>query len=252
MDQAFYQAQKIAPTLEQNVTLSHLFHLTPTWYGITSVPMQVTKNAPSFQLGIPPYQWKLEMFTWFNFLLAVTQSAITHLAAGPGIVRPDFDQLAEPLSLPSICHGQRMGAPDGYSNINVLGFIIVVVLSAAVIITNLTLVPVLTFLHRYDVRLFPFIGLWIQDGMLQVQRKAYEGINYTGWSSKSSDVPTMESNALLLALSAEAEHRDLRDRSAELQNAHQTQNNPETINLSEVRSSPFAAPSATSAAEQSN
>lgn len=165
--------------------------------------MQVTKNAASFQLGVPPYQWRIEMFAWMNYLLAITQSSITHLAAGPGIVGAGFDQLAEPLDSPSHCHNQRMRAPDGYSNINVLGLTLMITLSAAVIITNSTLIPMLKCLRRHNPGWFPRIQLWREDGMLQVLRRAYEGIGYTDWSESStnSDVPIMHSNRLIPALS---------------------------------------------------
>lgn len=202
INQAYHLAHQLAPTPLQNTTLRHFALQTPTWYKITTTPMQVTKNSASFQLGVPHYQWKLEMFAWLNYLLAISQSSITHLAAGPGIVRSDFDALlpAKPLEEADLCHSQRMGAPDGYSNINFVGFILVIGVSTVVMVANLTLVPVLKYLHRLNPRYFPRVKFWVEDGMLQVQRKAYEAVGYSDWSGTGSSVPVMSESCNIPAL----------------------------------------------------
>ena len=141
------------------------------------------------------------MFAWMNFLLAITQSTITHLAAGPEIVGGDFGHLSEPLDPPSLCHSQRMGAPDGYSNISVLGSAVIITLSTIFIVANLTLVPVLKILHRRNPRRFPLVGLWTADGMLQVLQKAYERVGVTNWSAKDTDVPIIDGNPPIPAFS---------------------------------------------------
>src|ERR1700760_1523642 len=145
---AYVQARKIAPTSQQNATLHYIFFQTPNFYEAPRAPMLVTRNAISFQLGIPSNQWEAEVQAWLRFLLAVTQTTITHIAAGPGIVRSDFDQLAEPLEWSGLCSRQRMGAPNGYSNINVLALALVVALSGVIILINITLVPTWKYLHR--------------------------------------------------------------------------------------------------------
>lgn len=186
---AYSLAQDIAPTSQQKAILHHLFLQTPTFYGATRAPMLVTRNADSFQLGIPSNHWEAEVKAWFQFLLAVTQTTIPYLAAGPGIVRSDFDQLVEPLAWPGLCHSQRMGAPDGYSNINLFGLVVVVALSGIIILTNLSLVPTLKYLHRRGLLSSLRMQSWIQESLLQVQRKAYEGAGYSEWLFLDADVP---------------------------------------------------------------
>lgn len=93
-----------------------------------------------------------------------------------------------------------MGAPDGFSNINVLGLALVLSLCNAIIVTNLTLLPVLKCFRWYDRRRFPLVRLWVEDGILQVLRKAYEGVGVKGWDAMESDVPMIESNPPILAL----------------------------------------------------
>lgn len=177
---AYVQARKIAPTSQQNATLRFLFFQTPNFYEAARAPMLVSRNPASFQLGIPPNQWEAEVQAWMRFLVAVTQTTITHLAAGPGIVRPDFDELAEELlAWPGICSRQRMGAPDGYSNINVFALAVVVALSGIIILANLSVVPTLRYLHlRHG--LFPqLMTSWKEQSILYVQRRADEGAGYS-------------------------------------------------------------------------
>lgn len=94
-----------------------------------------------------------------------------------------------------------MGAPDGYSNINILGLALIITLSTAVIATNLALLPMLKCLHRHNDQNSPHIKSWTKDGILQVLRKAYEGSGVSGWSSTHSDVPIMHNNPLIPTLS---------------------------------------------------
>jgi hypothetical protein len=183
------QAQKIAPTSQQRAILHYLFILTPTVYGVTRAPMLVSRNANSFQLGIPSDQWEAEVKAWMNFLLVVTQTTITHIAAGPGIVRSDFDELVEPVEWPDLCSSQRMGAPDGYSNINIFGLVLVVLLSGIIILTNLILVPILKYRYRRNPQFSWRMTSWVQEGLLQVQRKAYEAAGFSDWSNLEASVP---------------------------------------------------------------
>ena len=97
-----------------------------------------------------------------------------------------------------------MGAPDGYSNINFLGVILVIGISTVVMAANLTLVPVLKYVNRLNPRYFPRVKFWMEDGMLQVQRKAYEAVGCNDWSGTGSGVPVLRENANIYALSGGA------------------------------------------------
>ncbi|KAK4206346.1 hypothetical protein QBC37DRAFT_459763 [Rhypophila decipiens] len=192
LDQAYDQALQYSQgpdsvvSAEQKATLHNLFMLTPSWYWLTRTPMQVTKSSTSFQLGVPDNQWQVEMYAWMDYLLSISQSSITHLAAGPGILEAKFDELLANVTSQEdkiLCHSQKMGAPDGYSNINFLGFIIVVAASAIIMLLNMSLVPLLKYAHQVSRgRLFPRVKLWAEDGMLQAHRKAYEGMGYDNWT----------------------------------------------------------------------
>ena len=197
---AYAQARKIAPTSQQNATLRYLFFQTPNFYEAPRAPMLATRNAVSFQLGIPSNQWEVEVEAWVKFLVAVTQTTITHIAAGPGIVRPEFDQLVEPLDWLDLCNRQRMGAPAGYSNINVFALALVVALSGIIILIDLSLVPTLSYLHR-RYRLFQQVMVsWNQESILQVQRKAYEAAGYSKWLDRDAAVPRTHKDTMIPGL----------------------------------------------------
>jgi hypothetical protein len=200
---AYVQARKIAPTSQQNATLRYLFFQTPSFYEAPRAPTSATRNAVSFQLGIPANQWEAEVQSWVKFLVAVTQTTITHIAAGPGIVRSDFDQLAELLDWPGLCSRQRMGAPEGYSNISVFTFALVVALSGIIILTNLSLVPTLRYLHRRHGLFQQVMVSWTQESILQVQRKAYESAGSSTWLDRDAIVPKTNDNMPIPRLGTE-------------------------------------------------
>lgn len=59
-----------------------------------------------------------------------------------------------------------------------------------IILVNIIVTPILKFLcHRYPGK-FPQMETWIQEGLLQIQRKAYEGQNQGRWQNRQEDVPT--------------------------------------------------------------
>jgi hypothetical protein len=215
---AYLEARQMAPTLQQNATVHYLFFQTPNFYAAPRAPMVATRNAISFQLGIPSNQWEIEVQAWMQFLLATTQTTITHIAAGPGIARSDFDVLAGPLEWPGLCGSQRMGAPNGYSNISVLGLALVVAVSGVIILANLTLIQTLKHSRLRNHPSLQVMDSWTRIGILQVQRKAYEGIGFTNWTKLNSSVPITMDNRPLPPLDAEtsiaqadgtvARHRD--------------------------------------------
>jgi len=187
---AYVEARKLAPTSQQNATLRYLFFQTPSFYEAPRAPMLLTRNAVSFQLGVPANQWEKEVQAWVKFLVAVTQTTISHIAAGPGIVRPDFDQLMpELLDWAGLCRRQRMGAPEGYSNINVFALALVVALSGTIILINMSLVPTLSYLYRRYGLFQQVMVSWTQEDILQVQQKAYEGAGYTEWLRQDTAIP---------------------------------------------------------------
>jgi hypothetical protein len=62
------------------------------------------------------------------------------------------------------------------SNINVFGLVFVLTLSLLALIVDITLLKFLIYLARFRRQLGPRVERWIQDGVWQLQRRAYEGV----------------------------------------------------------------------------
>lgn len=78
------------------------------------------------------------------------------------------------------------------SNINVFGLAFVVAFSTLVAIVDITLLKFLVYLTRFRRALGPRIARWTQDGVWQLQRRAYEGEGHRNWTDLESEIPLME------------------------------------------------------------
>ena len=74
-------------------------------------------------------------------------------------------------------------------NINVFGLVFVVTLSSVIVLIDITMLKFLIFLSKFRRALAPRIDRWIQDGALQLQRRAYESQGQGVWTNLSKDVP---------------------------------------------------------------
>ena len=58
-------------------------------------------------------------------------------------------------------------------------------------IIDITLLKFLVYLSRFRRQLGPRIERWIQDGVWQLQRRAYEGEGQRDWTDLESEIPLM-------------------------------------------------------------
>ena len=82
-------------------------------------------------------------------------------------------------------------------NINVFGLSFIVAFSCLVAILDWTILKFLIFLSRFRRALAPRIDRWIQDGVWQLQRRAYEGEGYRQWTNLEADVPLTQAGQTL-------------------------------------------------------
>lgn len=75
------------------------------------------------------------------------------------------------------------------SNINVFGLIFIIAVSCLAAIVDITLLKFLIYVSRFRKALAPRIERWIQDGILQLQRRAYEARGASTWTYLEKDVP---------------------------------------------------------------
>jgi hypothetical protein len=81
-------------------------------------------------------------------------------------------------------------------NINVFGLSFIVAFSALVAILDIFILKFMIYLSRFRAALSPRIDRWIQDGIWQLQRRAYEGEGYRCWTDLEADVPLTTENQL--------------------------------------------------------
>ena len=86
-----------------------------------------------------------------------------------------------------------------YRNINVFALSFIIAVFCVFAILDLVLLKFLIFLQRFRRALAPRIDQWIQDGIFQIQRKAYEAYSHATWDGKrlEKDIPaTIGADAL--------------------------------------------------------
>jgi hypothetical protein len=88
-------------------------------------------------------------------------------------------------------------------NISVLGLAIVVAFAVLFTLADLVVLKFLIFLQRPRDVLAPKIDRWIQDGVFQLQRRAYEASGEGVWVRQDKEVPATVNDQLLRELSAE-------------------------------------------------
>lgn len=76
------------------------------------------------------------------------------------------------------------------SNINVLGLVLILALSCFFITADLLVLRSLLYIPRLRRHLAPRIDRWIQDGVLQLQRRAYEAQGVGTWKDIEMPIPT--------------------------------------------------------------
>lgn len=74
-------------------------------------------------------------------------------------------------------------------NINVFGLSFIIAVSLFFAILDITILRIMIYLTRFRRALGPRVGRWIQDGVWQLQRRAYEGEGYRGWTDLEADIP---------------------------------------------------------------
>jgi hypothetical protein len=96
-------------------------------------------------------------------------------------------------------YNQYQGRPANQTqrNINVFGMSFIIATALFFFIIDMVLLKFLIYLSTFRKVLSPRIESWIQDGVLQLQRRAYEAHNQGTWSALDKEVPLTEANELL-------------------------------------------------------
>jgi hypothetical protein len=64
-------------------------------------------------------------------------------------------------------------------------------------IVDITLLKFLIYLARFRRQLGPRVERWIQDGVWQLQRRAYEGVGQRDWTNLESEIPLTKNGQMM-------------------------------------------------------
>ena len=113
-------------------------------------------------------------------------------------------------------------------NINVFALAFIIAISCVATLLDLVLLRSLIYMSRFRAALSPRIERWIQDGVFQLQRHAYEGEGQGYWERIDKEIPITSETARLSDLSAETPHLSVMGRVKTFQTSYTQSSRPDT------------------------
>ncbi|KAF2024892.1 hypothetical protein EK21DRAFT_20904, partial [Setomelanomma holmii] len=142
--------------------------------------------------GLPDDQWIKEVTAWEARVWASYQTLLSIAVVGPLI----FDEFASEYTEPvvddgdrQLCQSLKMRKSGGFANINVFALTFVTAFSLIITICNTLILRFFIFMSRFRTALAPRIDRWIQDGVYQMQRRAFEAQSQGCWVQLEQEVP---------------------------------------------------------------
>ncbi|KZM26287.1 hypothetical protein ST47_g2591 [Ascochyta rabiei] len=81
-------------------------------------------------------------------------------------------------------------------NANVFGLSFIIAFFVLVAILDIFILKFKIYFSKFRAALSPRIDCWIQDGIWQLQRRAYEGEGYRSWTDLEADIPLTDEKTL--------------------------------------------------------
>jgi hypothetical protein len=175
-----------------------------TW--LFSTILAIRLASPQIMTGaiiksMPDHFWTTEVYRWEQETLASLQIAMAYYAIGPQTLdqRSEGTTWAKPVTPEekAQCGIVKMKSLGNFVNINFFGLVFILAFSVLAMIIDLSLLKFLIYLSRFRRVLGPRIERWIQDGVWQLQRRAYEGEGYRNWTNLEAEIPLTERTELL-------------------------------------------------------
>ena len=148
-------------------------------------------------------QWVNEITFWESLALAGMQIMLSDIAIGFNRIDPDADSYTDaPItaSQKTLCKSMKMRKAGGFANINVFGFAFVITFSIVVVVLNLTILRFVLFLSKFRRALAPRIDRWAQDGIFQLQRRAFDAQGEGSWIDLEKEIPVTGDRSKLAEL----------------------------------------------------
>lgn len=141
--------------------------------------------------GLPQDQWLRELSRWQKQVLASLQVAVRDYSTGPTQRDTGYGYFYAPSTKAEeqLCGMQKVRKNGDVVNINVFGLSFIIAFSVLVALLDIFILKFMIYLSKFRAALNPRIDRWIQDGIWQLQRRAYEGEGYHGWTDLEADIP---------------------------------------------------------------
>ncbi|KAF2110750.1 hypothetical protein BDV96DRAFT_199237 [Lophiotrema nucula] len=140
--------------------------------------------------GVPDNQWEIEVTAWVEYIWAAMQIQLSDYAigiearqTGAGIYTVKNMTAGEK----ALCSKLKMRNPGAFVNISVFGLAFTIASALLATVLDLGLLRTLIFVKKLR---HPRIDRWIQDGVFQLQRRAYEAAGEGQWRRLRKEVPT--------------------------------------------------------------
>ena len=177
----------------------------------SSVLLAGNSKWGSVQGPLPSNQWILEVESWNQILLANFQRIALEYATGPS--DPVVLQMLVPPNgsyEKQLCHNQRARSRQA-QNFSVLAIGIIMSLGLLITCVDIGLHRITSYIqHKKNPNEY-YRLVWKSDGLLQVQRMAYEEAGFGMWERCTKATPVTAQNQVLATLDVDnPEHPRLR------------------------------------------
>ncbi|KAL1604937.1 hypothetical protein SLS60_004478 [Paraconiothyrium brasiliense] len=142
---------------------------------------------------LPDDQWLKEVVNWENYAWAGFQIMLSDAAIGPILrtqLADSYTDAPATAADSTLCQSMKMRKAGGFANVNVFGLAFILTFSAIISIINFFILRFFILLTRFRKALAPRLDRWVNDGVFQLQRRAFEANESTMWTDLEKEIPT--------------------------------------------------------------
>ncbi|KAL1608326.1 hypothetical protein SLS60_003267 [Paraconiothyrium brasiliense] len=142
--------------------------------------------------GLPDDQWIREVTAWEAFVWSGYQTLLSASVIGPKVFDAEGDTYRdEPTSIGDrmLCQSLKMRKAGGFANVNVFALVFLTTVAAIVTFLNIFILRFCVFLSKFRKALAPRIERWVQDGVFQLQRRAFDAQDEGCWIDLEKEIP---------------------------------------------------------------
>jgi len=144
--------------------------------------------------ALPDNQWQKELENWFQVGLTLLQLQTAQYVASTDGILNDTERIPPSDENRWMCKSQMI-VRDDYTSFSLLGIVIIILIGGSIILLNLFISPIFAALNARFFRTTSDTLEWETDGLLQLQRLAYENGGIGHWTTGKHEVPLSHSRS---------------------------------------------------------